>query len=212
MAKKIIFLGAPGVGKGAVAKLIVEKLGIPQISTGDLLREAAEQGTEFGNKAKSYMDSGQLVPDELIIGLLEQRIAKKDCKNGFILDGFPRTISQAEALDSSNIMIDKAIHFVAGREVVVQRLSGRRICKKCGAIFHIQNIPPKQEGICDNCGGELFQRDDDKPEAIKNRLKVYGKQTAPVIRFYRSKGNLAEIDAADELDIIVENTLKALGE
>lgn len=212
MAKKIIFLGALGVGKGTVAKLIVAKLNIPQISTGDLLREAVKQGTELGNKAKSYMDSGQLVPDEIITGPLKQRIAKKDCKNGFILDGFPRTIPQAEALDSSNIIIDKVIYFVAGKEVIIQRLSGRRTCKKCGAIFHIQNIPPKKQGICDNCGGELFQRDDDKPEAIKNRLKVYDKQTAPLIKFYKIKGNLAEIDAADELDAIVENTLNALGE
>mgnify|MGYP006287009673 CR=1 FL=1 len=208
--KKIIFLGAPGVGKGTVAKKVIDKLNIPQISTGDLLRAAVKEGTELGKKAKTYMDSGKLVPDELIIDLLKQRISEEDCKDGFILDGFPRTIPQAEALDSAGIDIDKAAYFKAAKEVIIQRLSGRRTCKNCGAIFHVENIPPKKEGICDKCQGELFQRDDDKPEAIENRLVVYEKQTAPLIEFYKKKGNLVEIDAAEKLDLIVEKTLKAL--
>jgi adenylate kinase len=206
---RLIFLGPPGVGKGTIAKMLVDKHNIIQISTGDLLRAAVKEGTELGKKAKSYMDSGALVPDELVINLLKERIAKPDCKNGFILDGFPRTIPQAEALTKSKVKIDKALNYAAKRETIIQRLSGRRTCKKCGAIFHVVNIPPKQEGICDKCGGELFQRDDDKIEAIENRLAVYEKQTAPLVDYYKKKKLLAEIDAEQKLGKIFEDSVKA---
>lgn len=207
---KLIFLGPPGVGKGTIAKMMVEKSGIIQISTGDLLRAAVRGGTEHGLKAKEYMDYGSLVPDELVIKLLKERICKPDCANGFILDGFPRTILQAEALDSSGLEIDKVLNFVANKETIIQRLSGRRTCKKCGAIFHVTNIPPKVEGVCDKCGGELFQRDDDKPEAIENRLAVYGKQTAPLIDYYKKRGNLVDVDAEQKLEKILDDSIKAV--
>lgn len=207
---KLIFLGPPGVGKGTIAKMMVEKSGIIQISTGDLLRAAVKGGTEPGLKAKEYMDYGSLVPDELVIKLLKERICKPDCANGFILDGFPRTILQAEALDSSGLEIDKVLNFVANKETIIQRLSGRRTCKKCGAIFHVTNIPPKVEGVCDKCGGELFQRDDDKPEAIENRLAVYGKQTAPLIDYYKKRGNLVDVDAEQKLEKILDDSIKAV--
>ena len=205
---KLIFLGPPGAGKGSVAKRVVEKLGILQISTGDLLRAAVKEGSELGNKAKGYMDSGGLVPDELVIDLLKDRISKPDCEKGFILDGFPRTIPQAEALEKSSIEIDKVVNFTISKEVIIERLSGRRTCKACGAIFHTKNIPPKKEGICDYCGEELMQRDDDKVEAIENRLVVYEKQTAPLIDFY--KGNIVNISAEAPLDEIVDETIKAV--
>jgi adenylate kinase len=208
---RLIFLGPPGVGKGTIAKMLVDKYGIIQISTGDLLREAVKNGTDLGKKAKEYMDSGKLVPDDLVINLLKERIARPDCKNGFILDGFPRTIPQAEALTMSKVKIDKAIHYIAKRETIIQRLSGRRTCRKCGAIFHIVNIPPKVTGVCDKCHGELFQRDDDKPEAIENRLVVYEKQTAPLVDYYKKKNLLANINAEDPLPAIFENSVKAIG-
>ena len=183
----LIFLGPPGVGKGTIAKEVVKEKKIPQISTGDLLRAAVKEGSELGKEAKEYMDTGKLVPDELVIGLLKDRILKEDCKNGFILDGFPRTIAQAEALENSDVVIDKVLNFKASEETIISRISGRRTCKKCSAIYHIKNIPPKAEGICDKCGAELFQRDDDKPESVKKRLDVYKQQTAPLIDFYREK-------------------------
>lgn len=205
----LIFLGPPGVGKGTIAKEIVKKKGIPQISTGDLLREAVKEGAKLGKKAKRYMDAGKLVPDDLVINLLKERISKDDCKNGFILDGFPRTIPQAEALEE--VKIDKVLNFKALDETIIQRLSGRRTCKSCNAIFHIQNIPPKVKDICDKCGEELFQRDDDKPEAIKKRLEVYQKQTAPLIDFYKEKGILVDIDTEQSIPEIVLDTMAAIG-
>jgi adenylate kinase len=208
--KKLIFLGPPGVGKGTVAKMITGKLGVIQISTGDLLRAAVKEGSELGNQAKEYMNAGKLVPDELVINMLKERIKQPDCEKGFILDGFPRTIPQAEALDSSDVQIDKVISFDAKKETIIQRLSGRRTCKGCGAIFHVENIPPKVEGVCDKCEGELIQRDDDKPEAIEKRLDVYEQQTAPLIDYYKTKEMLSNIDAEQELDIIVQDTLKAI--
>jgi adenylate kinase len=207
---RLIFLGPPGVGKGTIAKMLVDKYNIIQISTGDLLRAAVKEGTELGKKAKGYMDSGGLVPDDLVINLLKERIEKPDCKNGFVLDGFPRTIPQAEALTNSSVKIDKALYYKARRETIIQRLSGRRTCKKCGAIYHIVNIPSKVEGKCDKCDGELFQRDDDKPEAIENRLVVYEKQTAPLVDYYKKKHLLAEIDAEEPLDKILKNTIKSI--
>ncbi|MBW3020095.1 adenylate kinase, partial [Candidatus Woesearchaeota archaeon] len=188
---KLIFLGAPGVGKGTYSKKIMAITGSRQISTGDLLREAVKNQTELGLKAKEYMDSGSLVPDQLVIDLLKEKIQGMD---SYILDGFPRTIPQAEALDEE-IKIDKVVSFEAPEELIIQRLSGRRVCKSCGSIFHIENIPPKQDGVCDNCGGELFQRDDDKPEAIKHRLVVYREQTEPLIKHYKEKGLLVTVDA-----------------
>ncbi|MCK5282462.1 MAG: adenylate kinase [Nanoarchaeota archaeon] len=206
----LIFVGPPGVGKGTIAKMIVEKFKIVQISTGDLLRAAVKEGTGLGKKAKEYMDKGDLVTDDLVIGLLKERIAKPDCENGFILDGFPRTIPQAEALDESGVEIDTVLNFTALKETIIQRLSGRRICKKCGAIFHITNIPPKIEDVCDKCGGELYQRDDDKIEAIVNRLIVYKKQTAPLIDYYKNKGKIVDINAELPLKEIFENSIGAL--
>jgi adenylate kinase len=206
----LIFLGPPGVGKGTVAKHVTKEKSIPQISTGDLLRAAVKQGSELGKQAKEYMDSGKLVPDNLIINLMKERILEDDCKNGFILDGFPRTIPQAEALNNSDVKIDQVLNFKAKEETIIQRLSGRRTCKSCNAIFHITNIPPKTEGICDKCQGELFQRDDDKPEAIKKRLEVYKQQTEPLIEFYKKEEILTDIETEQPIPGIVKDTLAVI--
>lgn len=206
----LIFLGPPGVGKGTIAKDIVKEKQIPQISTGDLLRAAVKEGSKLGKKAKEYMDAGKLVPDDLVINLLKDRISQKDCKNGFILDGFPRTISQAEALDKGNIPIGKVLNFKASERTIISRISGRRTCKKCNAIYHIKNIPPKVKGICDKCQGELFQRDDDKPEAVKKRLEVYKQQTAPLINYYNKKGILVNIETEKPIPEIVKDILNAI--
>ncbi len=208
----LIFLGPPGAGKGTIAKLVTDKFGIIQISTGDLFRENLRNETEIGLKAKGYMDSGELVPDAIVIAMLIDRIARDDCGDGFILDGFPRTIPQAEALAADpNVTIDRVVNFVVPDAIVVQRLSGRRICPACGAIYHVTNMPPKESGVCDACGAALIQRDDDKEEAIRHRLVVYKDQTEPLIGFYRDRGLLADIDAAlPELDMIVEQTTAIL--
>jgi len=210
----IVLLGSPGVGKGTYAKRISKIYDIPQISTGDMFREAIKNKTEIGLKAKEYMDKGELVPDDVTIEIVDERLKQDDCKNGFMLDGFPRTIVQADAL-SNIIAIDKVLNFTASDEVIIDRLSGRRVCKSCGAIFHIRNIIPKTEGICDNCGGELYQRDDDKPEAVKKRLDVYKKQTAPLIGYYKEKELLADIDAnkpIKQVDKIITDVRNALEE
>ena len=206
----LIFLGPPGVGKGTVAKYVTKEEGIPQISTGDLLRTVVKRGSELGKEAKEYMNSGKLVPDNLIINLMKERILEDDCKNGFILDGFPRTIPQAEALKNSDVKIDQVLNFKAKEETIIQRLSGRRTCKNCNAISHITNIPSKTEGICDKCGGELFQRDDDKPEAIKKRLEVYKQQTEPLIEFFQKEGILTDIETEQPIPGIVKDTLAAI--
>lgn len=204
---KIIFLGPPGVGKGTIAKRILNKLDAIQISTGDLLRDAIKNQTHLGVEAKGYMDAGDLVPDELVINLIKEKVKKQD---NFILDGVPRTIPQAEALDKV-VKIDRVVSFEAPKEVIIQRLSGRRTCPKCGFIYHIKNIPPQVEGICDKCKVKLIQRDDDKPEAIKNRLKVYEEKTAPLIDYYEKKGKLVTVDAGErDIDFIVSDTLNAL--
>jgi adenylate kinase len=205
----LIFLGPPGVGKGTVAKYVAKEKNIPQLSAGDLLRAAVKEGSELGKQSKGYMDSGKLVPDNMIINPMKERISKDDCKNGFILDGFPRTVPQAKSLEGE-VKIDKVLNFKAKGETIIQRLSGRRNCKACGAIFHITNIPPKTEGICDKCGGELFQRDDDKPDAIKKRLEVYKQQTEPLIEFFQKEGIIADIETEQPIPEIVKDTLAAI--
>ena len=210
----IVLLGSPGVGKGTYAKRISKIYSIPQISTGDMFREATKNKTKIGLKAKGYMEKGELVPDDVTIGIVEERLKQEDCKNGFMLDGFPRTIAQADAL-SNIIDIDKVLNFTASDEVIIDRLSGRRVCSECGTIFHVKNIPPKIEGVCDACGGKLIQRDDDKPDSIKKRLDVYKKQTEPLIDYYKEKELLADIDAdkpIEQLDEIIADVRKALEE
>ncbi len=206
---RLVLLGAPGAGKGTVAKKLVERYGIPQISTGDLLRAAVAEQTELGKKAKSYMDAGELVPDSLVIDLIRHRLAQEDCKEGFILDGFPRTVAQAEALEQITDL-DSVINLEVSDEEVVRRLSGRRTCKQCGAIYHIQNIPPKVPGKCDRCGGELFQRDDDREEAIRNRLKVYRSQTMPLLQYYEQRGKLYNVDGQAGVDNVTAEVVKIL--
>ena len=200
---KIIMLGAPGAGKGTHAGKISEKYGIPHISTGDIFRENIKNGTELGKKAKGYMDAGELVPDELTCDLVVDRIHQDDAKNGYVLDGFPRTIPQAEALTkalaATGEKVDHAIEINLADEVIIERMSGRRVCS-CGATYHIVNIPPKKEGICDECEGELITRDDDVPETVKKRLNVYHEQTAPLIDYYKEQGILRVIDGSKGLD------------
>lgn len=210
----IILLGPPGGGKGTQAKFITEKFGIPQISTGDILRDAVKNKTELGLKAKEYMDDGKLVPDDLVIQIVEERLTKDDCKNGFILDGFPRTLVQAEALDSMLARMNKEIDYVLNIEVpedaIVKRLTSRRICKKCGNIYNLLSNPPKIDGRCDICGGELYQRDDDKEETVRQRLKVYKADTEPLIKYYRDKGVLKTIDGSKDIEDvknIIESTI-----
>lgn len=200
---KIIMLGAPGAGKGTQAKMIAEKYAVPHVSTGDIFRANIKNGTELGMEAKKYMDQGLLVPDELTVKILLDRVAQKDCQNGYVLDGFPRTIPQAEVLDRAlneiGDKIDYAINVDVPDENIIRRMGGRRACLSCGATFHVEHIPPKQEGICDTCGKELVLRDDDKPETVKNRLDVYHKQTQPLIDFYQAKGILRTVDGTVDM-------------
>jgi adenylate kinase len=203
---RLVFLGAPGAGKGTQAKKLVEKYGIPQISTGDLLRAAVAQGTALGKEAKSYMDRGELVPDQVVLGMVKERISQDDCKKGFILDGFPRNVAQAEALDKMlaemNIPLDLALNIDVPFEDLMKRLTGRRTCKSCGQMYNIYYSPPKVEGKCDKCGGDLFQRDDDKEETIKKRLDVYKAQTEPLIDYYSKKGILKSVSGTGSIDEI----------
>jgi adenylate kinase len=211
----LILLGPPGAGKGTQAQMIVERYHIPQISTGDILRAALKEGTPLGKKAKAFMDQGQLVPDEVVIGIIDERLRALDCNSGFILDGFPRTTAQAEALQSILTKIGKSIHHVINIEVdpeeLVRRLTGRRTCKNCGAMFHILFHPPKGEGVCDRCGGTLYQREDDKEETIRTRLKEYQKQTAPLIQYYQLKNILRSIQGVGGQDQIFERIVHQLG-
>ena len=191
---KIIFLGAPGAGKGTQAEIVSETYKIPAISTGAIIREAIKTGTEMGKAAKSYTEAGKLVPDEVVIGIIKERLAKDDCKDGFILDGFPRTVPQAEALDAMGVEIDRVVSIEVSDEAIVERMSGRRVCSKCGASYHVVAVPPKVEGVCDVCGGELVVRKDDKPETVQNRLAVYHRETEPLKDFYHERGILYPVE------------------
>ena len=213
---KIVMLGAPGAGKGTQAKMIVEKYQIPQISTGDIFRANIKNGTELGKKAKTYMDQGALVPDELVVDLVVDRLAKDDCKNGYVLDGFPRTIPQAEALTAAlaanGEKLDYAIDVEVPDENIVSRMSGRRACVNCGGTYHIVFNPTKVEGICDACGGKLILRDDDKPETVQHRLSVYHAQTQPLIDYYKSEGILKSVDGTKKMDEVFGDIVAILGE
>ena len=206
----LIFLGAPGAGKGTQAEKVSEKLNIPTISTGNIIREALKNETEMGLKAKSFIESGKLVPDEVVIGIIKDRLAEDDCKNGFILDGFPRTIPQAEALDNMGIKIDKVIDIEVPDEKIVQRMSGRRVCPDCGASYHTEYKKPLKDGICNACGAELVIRKDDKPEVVLDRLNVYHEQTEPLKDFYAEKGILKEVEGQEEVADTTALTFKAL--
>lgn len=212
---KIIMLGAPGAGKGTQAKQIADKYSIPHISTGDIFRANIKNGTELGKKAKQYMDQGALVPDELTCDLVMDRIQQDDCKNGFVLDGFPRTIPQAEALDVAlgkiNEKMDYAIDVDVPDENIVNRMSGRRACLNCGATYHLISIPPKVEGICDRCGSEIVLREDDKPETVQKRLKVYHEQTQPLIDYYKNQGILKSVDGTQPMDEVFKAIVTILG-
>lgn len=211
----IMIFGAPGAGKGTQAKFIIERYNIPQISTGDMLREAIAQGTEMGMEAKKYMDNGKLVPDSTIIGIIKDRLLEEDCKKGFILDGFPRTLAQAKELEkllkNMEKTLDKVISLNVPDELIVDRVIGRRICSKCGASFHILNSPSKIDGICDYCSGSLIIRKDDNKEAIENRLIAYHTQTAPLFDFYKDKGIMIEIDGTKPIQTIKEEIFNVLG-
>ncbi|HEC61315.1 MAG TPA: adenylate kinase [bacterium] len=195
----LVFLGSPGAGKGTVAGVISESYQITQISTGDIFREAVKMGTELGSKVKSIMERGELVPDSLTVDLVKERLSRNDTLKGFILDGFPRTIPQADALSEFQ-RIDRVINFVLDDNIVIRRLSGRRVCRQCGAIYHIENLPSKVEGVCDVCGGELYTRDDDQIDSIEKRLQVYKEQTEPLIRYYHDEELLTDIDSSDSVE------------
>ena len=208
---KLILLGAPGAGKGTQAEIISEKLHIPTISTGNILREAIKNGTETGLKAKSFMDAGKLVPDDVIIGIVSERVAQPDCANGFILDGVPRTIPQAEALEAAGIHFDRVISIEIEDAVIEARMTGRRVCASCGASYHITAHPPKVEGICDACGKELVIRKDDAPETVKNRLKVFHAETEPLKNFYEKLGVLKLVEGNQPIESATKDILAALG-
>lgn len=207
---KIILLGAPGAGKGTQAEVISQKLNIPSLSTGNMLREAQKKGTPLGQQAKSYMESGQLVPDELVIGIIKERMAQPDCVGGFILDGFPRTVAQAEALDQMGVAIDRVIEIDVPDEAIVTRMSGRRVCEGCGASYHLTHNPPAAEGVCDKCGGKLVTRKDDDPKTVQQRLETYHRQTQPLVDYYQKAGKLRTIDGNQPLEEASAAILRAL--
>lgn len=204
--KIIVLLGPPGAGKGTQAKKIAKKYSIPHISTGDIFRQKVEDGTPLGQKAKVYMDQGHLVPDELVCDLVEERLAESDCANGYLLDGFPRTVFQAQHLDSylerNNHEISVVLDIRVSEDILLFRMLGRRICKNCGKLYHITNMPPKEEGVCDVCGGEVYQRTDDSVETLKNRFRVYAEQTSPLTAYYEKMGKLIPLDGAKDLDVL----------
>ena len=212
---KVIMLGAPGAGKGTQAKRVAAEYGIPHISTGDIFRANIKGGTELGKKAKSYMDAGKLVPDELVCDLVADRIAQDDCVNGYVLDGFPRTIVQADvlkdALTKLGEKVDYAINVDVPDENIIKRMGGRRACLKCGATYHIEHVPPKKEGICDNCGEKLVLRDDDQPETVKKRLDVYHEQTQPLIDYYEKEGVLKNVDGTKDMNAVFNDICGILG-
>ena len=207
----LILLGAPGAGKGTQAELLVHKLSIPAISTGNMLREAIAEGTELGMKAKSYMDGGNLVPDELILGIVADRVAQPDCAGGFILDGVPRTLAQAETLEAKGVKIDYVVDIEVPDSEIEGRMTGRRVCGRCGASYHIVAHPPKIDGICDECGGELVIRKDDAPETVRNRLKVYHSTTEVLKDFYGKLGRLVKVDGCQSIEKANEDILAAIG-
>lgn len=206
----LILLGAPGAGKGTQAEKICEKYNIPAVSTGNIIREALKNGTDMGLKAKSYIDAGALVPDEVVIGIIKERLKEDDCKNGFILDGFPRTIPQAEALDAMGINIDKVVDIEVPDDKITARLSGRRVCLKCGATYHLEYKKPKEDGICDVCGDEIVQRKDDKPETVIDRLNIYHEQTEPLKDYYAKTGKLVIVEGQEEVAETTALVFKAL--
>ena len=208
---KLILLGAPGAGKGTQAEVLCKELNIPTISTGNILRAAIKDGTPTGLKAKSFMDAGQLVPDEVIIGIITERLAQDDCRNGFILDGVPRTIAQAEALEKAGIQFDHVISIEISDETIVERMAGRRVCEHCGATYHLVAVPPKTPGVCDKCGGKLIQRHDDEPETVLARLEVYHKETEPLKEFYAQRGLLRSVENQPTLAETSQAILRALG-
>ncbi len=206
----LILLGAPGAGKGTQAEILCKKLGIPTISTGNILRAAIKEGTATGIKAKSYIDAGQLVPDEVIIGILNERLAQDDCANGYILDGVPRTIAQAEALEKAGIKFDAVVSIEISEDEILRRMSGRRVCEACGSSYNIEVLPPRKEGVCDNCGGKLIQRKDDTPETVRARLEVYHKETEPLVGFYAERGLLRSVGVVGDKETTFQAILAAL--
>ena len=211
MGMKLLLLGAPGAGKGTQAEILSAKLGIPTISTGNILRAAIKEGTPIGLEAKGYMDVGKLVPDSVIIGIVAQRLQQPDCQKGFILDGVPRTIGQAEALDAQGVTFDHVISIEISDEEIVERMAGRRVCQSCGAPYHVKAKPPKQEGVCDSCGGALVQREDDKAETVLNRLTVYHNETEPLKGYYQGKGILVPVANQPTIEGTTKVLLEALG-
>lgn len=208
---KLILLGAPGAGKGTQAEILCKKLGIPTISTGNILRAAIKDGTPTGMKAKSFIDAGQLVPDEVIIGIVSERLAQADCAGGYILDGVPRTIAQAEALERSGIAFDAVVSIEISEDEILRRMGGRRVCEACGSSYNVDAVPPRVPGICDNCGGKLIQRKDDTPETVRERLKVYHTETEPLVDFYGSRGLLRPVRSADTKEATTQAILDVLG-
>ena len=206
----IIMLGAPGAGKGTQAAVLCEHFGIPTISTGNMIREALKNGTEMGLKAKSFMDEGKLVPDEVVIGIVKERLAEDDCKKGFILDGFPRTIPQAEALDEMGVDIEYVINIDISDERIVNRMSGRRVCESCGRPYQLVKLKPKKDGVCDDCNGTLVQRKDDHPDTVLARLEVYHKETEPLVAYYEKQGKLVNVEGVDDVETTKNAILKAI--
>lgn len=208
---RIIIMGPPGSGKGTQAEILSEKLSIPHISTGAIIRNAIRNKTKFGIATEEYIEKGQLVPDELVIPMVAERVKEKDCENGYILDGFPRTLCQAQAMEENNIKVDCVLNLIVSDDEIVKRLGGRRECKQCAAPYHVEFNPPKNEGVCDKCGGNLIQRADDNEATIKERLSVYHKQTEPLVEFYKNVGNLVNVQGKDKIEDTTENVLKSLG-